>query len=88
MVVEDRKKNSFHFNQELLQMFQQRRRHEAAKRGEGLDSDGRVKEKKRPFQFLDEFNAFDDEVAQVDDEYAPASYSDNSPQRCTSFEEV
>ena len=69
-------------------MFQQRRRNEAAKRGEGLDSDGRLKENKRPFQCLDEFNAFDDEEAQEDDEHAPASYSDNSPQICTSFEEV
>ena len=40
MVIEDRKKNSYHFNQELLKMFQQRRRNEAAKRGEGCDSEG------------------------------------------------
>ena len=31
MVIEDRKKNSYHFNQELLKMFQQRRQKEAAK---------------------------------------------------------
>jgi hypothetical protein len=88
MVIEDRKKNSHHFNQELLKMFQQRRRNEAAKRGEGLDSDGRLQEKKRPFQCLDEFNAFDDEEAQENDEHARSSFSDTSPQTCTSFEEV
>ena len=55
-------------------MFQQRRQNEAAKRGQGLDSDGRLKEKKRPFQCLDEFNAFDDEVAQEDDEYCTTLY--------------
>jgi hypothetical protein len=63
MVVEDRKKTSYHFNRELLKMFQQRRRNEATKRDEGLDSDGRLKEKKRPFQCVDEFNVFDDEEA-------------------------
>jgi hypothetical protein len=55
MVVEDRKKSSYHFNQELLKMFQQRRRNEAAKRGQCIDSEGMLLEKKRPFQCLDEF---------------------------------
>jgi hypothetical protein len=88
MVVEDRKTNSYHFNKELLKMFQQRRRNEATKRGEGLNSDGRLQEKKRPFQCLDEFNVFDDEEAQQD-EHARASYSDDiHAETCTSFEEV
>jgi hypothetical protein len=86
MVIEDRKNNSYHFNQELLKMFQQRRRNEAAKRGQSIDSEGMLLEKKRPFQCLDEF--IDDEEAQEDDENARSSYSDTSPQTCTSFEEV
>ena len=63
-------KKSYHFNQELLKMFQQRRQNEAAKRGEGLDSEGMIQEKKRPFQCLDEFNALDDEE---EDEHARSS---------------
>lgn len=69
-------------------MFQQRRRNEAAKRGQSIDSEGMLLEKKRPFQCLDEFNAFDDEEVQEDDEHARSSYSDNCPQTCTSFEAV
>ena len=83
MVIEDRKKNLYHFNQELLKMFQQRRRKEAAKRGEGRD--GMLGGKKRPFQFLDEFNAFDDDEEDV---HAQSSYRENIPQNCTSFEAV
>ena len=66
-------------------MFQQRRRNEAAKRGEGRDREGMLREKKRPFQCLDEFNAFDDDE---DDEHARSSYGDNIPKTCTSFEAV
>ena len=70
-------------------MFQQRRQNEAAKRGQSIDSSkGMLLEKKRPFQCLDEFNAFDDEEAQEDDEHAWSFYSDNSPDTCTSFEAV
>ena len=85
MVVEDRIKNSYHFNQELLKMFQQRRRNEASKRG----GDGsRLQEKKRRFRCLDEFNVFDN-VEKQQDEHARASYADNDiPHTCTSFEEV
>ena len=85
MVIEDRRKNSYHFNQELLKMFQQRRRKEAAKRREGRDSDGMLGGKKRPFQCLDEFNAFDDDEEDV---HAQSSYRDNIPQTCTSFQAV
>ena len=85
MVVKDRTKNSNHFNQELLKMFQQRRRNEAAKRGEGCDSAGMLRGKKKAFQCLDEFNAFDDDE---EDEHAQSSYSDIIPQTCTSFEAV
>ena len=46
MVIEDRKKNSHHFNQELLKMFQQRHRNEAAKRGEGRNCEVCYKERK------------------------------------------
>ena len=88
MVIEDRKTNLYHFNQELFKMFQQRRRNEAAKRGQSIDSEGMLLEKKRPFQCLDEFNAFDDEEAQEEDEHAGSSYMDNSPQTCTSFKAV
>lgn len=82
MVIEDRRKNSYHFNQELLKMFQQRRRKEAAKPKGG---DGMLGGKKRPFQFLDEFNAFDDDEEDV---HAQSSDRDNIPQTCTSFEAV
>ena len=41
--------------------------------------------KKRPFQCLDEFNAFDEEE---EDEHAQSSYGDNIPQTCTSFQAV
>ena len=85
MVIEDRKKNAYHFNQELLKMFQQRRRKEAAKRGEGRDSEGMLRGKKMPFQCLDEFSAFDDEE---EDEHAQSSYRDYIPQTCTSFQAV
>ena len=85
MVIEDRKQNFYHFNQELLKMFQQRRWKEAAKHGEGRDSEGMLQGKKRPFQCLDEFNAFDDDEEDV---HAQSSYRDNIPQTCTSFEAV
>ena len=42
-------------------MFQQRRQNEAAKLGQSINREGVLLEKKRPFQCLDEFNAFDDE---------------------------
>ena len=85
MVIEDHKKNSYHFIQELLKMFQQRRRKDAAKRGEGRDSEGMLGGKKRPFQCLDEFNAFDDDEEDV---HAQSSYRDDIPQTYTSFEAV
>ena len=66
-------------------MFQQRHRNKTAKRGEGRDSEGMLRGKKRPFQCLDEFNAFDEEE---EDDHAQSSFSDNIPQTCTSFEAV
>ena len=50
-----------------------------------MASKGMLLEKKRPFQCLDEFNAFDDEE---EDEHAQSSYGDNIPQTCTSFQAV
>ena len=40
-------------------MFQQRHQNEAAKRGQSFNREGMLLQKKRPFQCLDEFNAFD-----------------------------
>ena len=77
---------------------QQRRQNEAARRGQSTDSEGMLQEKKRPFQCLDEFNAFGDEE---EDEHAgyistkkqylstiTSCYGGDSPQTCTSFEAV
>ena len=63
-----------------------------------MASKGMLLEKKRPFQCLDEFNAFDDEE---EDEHAPSTttnmqylstitscFGDASPQTCTSFKAV
>ena len=65
---------------------------------QSINSKGMLLEKKRPFQCLDEFNAFDDEE---EDEHPQSMttnmpylstitscYGDASPQTCNSFEAV